>query len=492
MQAADRSSRRGTFPNTGAPEGGRVASTASARPGIPVWPTPRGRWQHYERAAEIASAPDSDRPRALLHHAQALQALGDERRFELLEDAYEALLAAGDEEGAVEADLALVESCYARGDHDRCAEHLDRAAAHVREREPTVAKARATAELARFRLLFDHFEEALGLAQEGLELAKATGLPELGARNLITIGTMRSRDTNLGGLDELKRGIEIAREAGAIRDLARGLNNLAYSYERVADLRRTEELAAESLALFERLGQVEHIRLIRGNTLQFSFASGRWDETERVATEFLAESEAGSPHLLDASALGFRSRIRLGRDEGDAALEDASRALDAARRSRDPDHVAVALQTKAFVQSELGAIEEAAALLDELLPYTFPLGLPEVVLVAERVGRTAEIGAIVDGLPKTPWKIAARATLDGRHADAANVYGEIGTLPDEAHQRLRAAQTFAGAGRREEAEDQLRRSLAFFRSVGATRYMREGEELMAASAYSQTSSRQHR
>ncbi len=214
-----------------------------------------------------------------------------------------------------------------------------------------------------------------------------------------------------------------------------------------------------------------------------SFASGRWDEDERLATEFLAESEAGSPHVLDVHARGFRSRIRLGRDEGDAALDDASRALEAARRSRDPNVVAAALQTKALVQSELGATEEAAALLDELLPYSDSIqyGWPEVVLVAERVGRTAEIRAIVDGLQKTPWKIAALATLDGRHADAANVYGQIGTLPDEAHQRLRAARTLAGAGRREEAMDQLRRSLGFFRSVGATRYIREAELLLETS-----------
>jgi tetratricopeptide (TPR) repeat protein len=332
-------------------------------------------------------------------------------------------------------------------------------------------------------MMFGHFEEALRFAQEGLQLAKATGLPELEARNLITIGTMRSRDNDLGGLEELKSGIEIAREAGAIADLARGLNNLAYSYERVADLRRSEELIAESLALWERLGHVERIRSGRVNMIQWSFTSGRWDESERLANEFLAESEAGSPHNLDFFARVLRSRVRLGRDERDAALEDATRALEGARRSRDPDIVAFALQTKALVQSELGAIEEAAALLDELLPYSDSIqyGWPEVVLVAERVGRTAEIRAVVDGLPKTPWKIAALATLDGRHADAADVYGQIGTLPDEAHQRLRAAQTFAGAGRRAEAEDQLRRSLAFFRSVGATRYIREAEALLETS-----------
>jgi DNA-binding SARP family transcriptional activator/class 3 adenylate cyclase len=444
--------------------------------------------RHYERAAKIAADPDPDRPRAMLHHAQALQALGDGRRFELLEEAHQALLAAGDEEGAVEADLALVESWWSSGDDERCVEHLDRAAALVREREPTVAKARATTTLARFRMMFGHLKEGLRFAQEGLELAKATGLPELEARNLITIGTIRSHDDSHGGLAELERGIEIARDAGAIRELARGLTNLAYWYEGIGDLRRSEALGAESLVLHERLGQVELIRFGRGNMVGAFFASGRWDETERLATEFLAESEAGSPHVLDAYALGLRSRIRLGRNQEDAAIEDASRALETARRSRDSDIVVSALETMALVQSELGATEEAAALLDELLPHAIQYphlirsGWPSVVLVAERVGRTTEIRAILDGLQnEIRWRIAAQDTLDGRHADAADHYAEIGTLPDEAYERLRAARTFAAAGRPAEADNQTRRSLAFFRSAGATRYIREAELLLAGS-----------
>jgi hypothetical protein len=37
-------------------------------------------------------------------------------------------------------------------------------------------------------------------------------------------------------------------------------------------------------------------------------------------------------------------------------------------------------------------------------------------------------------------------------------------------------------GRRREADEQLRSALAFYRSVGATRYIRQGEALLAASA----------
>jgi hypothetical protein len=48
--------------------------------------------------------------------------------------------------------------------------------------------------------------------------------------------------------------------------------------------------------------------------------------------------------------------------------------------------------------------------------------------------------------------------------------------------RLRAAAQLVETGRRSEADEQLQRALAFWRSVGATRYVREGESLLAATA----------
>jgi hypothetical protein len=45
---------------------------------------------------------------------------------------------------------------------------------------------------------------------------------------------------------------------------------------------------------------------------------------------------------------------------------------------------------------------------------------------------------------------------------------------------LRAAEALVREGRRSEADDELKRSLAFWRSVGATAYVREGEALLAA------------
>ena len=48
--------------------------------------------------------------------------------------------------------------------------------------------------------------------------------------------------------------------------------------------------------------------------------------------------------------------------------------------------------------------------------------------------------------------------------------------------RLRGAEALVQAGRRAEADAMLQQALAFYRSVGATRYIREAEALFAASA----------
>ena len=54
--------------------------------------------------------------------------------------------------------------------------------------------------------------------------------------------------------------------------------------------------------------------------------------------------------------------------------------------------------------------------------------------------------------------------------------------PDEALCRLRAGEQVAGEGWRSEADEQFERALAFYRSVGATRYIRKGDTLLGLSA----------
>jgi tetratricopeptide (TPR) repeat protein len=103
--------------------------------------------------------------------------------------------------------------------------------------------------------------------------------------------------------------------------------------------------------------------------------------------------------------------------------------------------------------------------------------------VLTALGRSSDMAAVAENATVSiRWLDGARAYAAGAFEEAADVYAEIGSLPDEAYARLRAAEALVDAGRRAEADAQLQRALAFYRSVGATAYIREAESLFAASA----------
>src|SRR5919202_5948954 len=83
---------------------------------------------------------------------------------------------------------------------------------------------------------------------------------------------------------------------------------------------------------------------------------------------------------------------------------------------------------------------------------------------------------------ETRWLAAAVAIASGDPGGAADIFAEMGHVPEEAWARLHAAATLVAAGRRAAGEAELRRALAFYRRVGATAYVRKGERLLAASA----------
>jgi class 3 adenylate cyclase len=100
----------------------------------------------------------------------------------------------------------------------------------------------------------------------------------------------------------------------------------------------------------------------------------------------------------------------------------------------------------------------------------------------ERFGGTVE--AAQDPQSLAVFITHARLLIaEGRNEEALKLVNEslqTGFLPYNVV--LRAARELVSAGRRAEADEQLRRALAFYRMVGATRYVREGEALLAASA----------
>jgi hypothetical protein len=105
----------------------------------------------------------------------------------------------------------------------------------------------------------------------------------------------------------------------------------------------------------------------------------------------------------------------------------------------------------------------------------------QLAIVLHVLGRAAELTELAVGVPTpTPWLQAATAIAAGEFQRAAEIYADIGSLPDEAFARLRAAEQLLAVGRRAEGNAQLQQALTFYRQVAASGYLREGETLAAS------------
>jgi hypothetical protein len=104
----------------------------------------------------------------------------------------------------------------------------------------------------------------------------------------------------------------------------------------------------------------------------------------------------------------------------------------------------------------------------------------DLAFAAVLVGRTDPFLAAASDARQTRWLAAATAFVRGEYGDAARRFDEIGSVPNAAYARLRGAEALIGEGRREEADAELTKAVAFYHSVRARLYLRTAEELLAA------------
>jgi tetratricopeptide (TPR) repeat protein len=183
--------------------------------------------------------------------------------------------------------------------------------------------------------------------------------------------------------------------------------------------------------------------------------------------------------------------MRVARGDIGGAIDDVSTMLELAAGIKDPQVLYPSRAVAARVFLAADRADDATSQVDTLLAEIGTEGVQDLAgvwalqlaAVMEALERGPEFleNARTLGAP-TPWLEAAKLWADSEFARAADLLSEMGSLPDEALAHLRAAETLVAAGQRAEADEQLRKALALFRSVGATRYIREGEALLAASA----------
>jgi class 3 adenylate cyclase/tetratricopeptide (TPR) repeat protein len=438
----------------------------------------------YGEALELWPQEDAERPRLLFSYGRSLFYSAD-TGADVLTEAAEELLDLGDREAAAEAQTIVGELCWIEGRGDEASKQFRGAVALLADAPPSRAKAHVLGILSRFLMTADRAEEAIRIGSEAFRMADELDLDELRAQLLNSLGVARASIGDLSGLADIERSVEISTRINS-PEAMRAYNNLASTVFALGDLERAYGLYRMARRSAERFGRWRAVRWIETEEMYEFYWRGRWQEALGLATEFIAESEFGTPHIRDVDARLMTSRILLARGETDAALEIAASAVGLAERVSDPQTLfpALALNARAAAAAGTAAADEVAHRLLELWrgsPSTFAsFWTADAAAALSILGRGAELAEVESRiLLRTKWLEAASAFVNVEFLDSARIYAEIGSLPDEAFARLRAAQALAAADRAGEAGEEIAAALDFWRKVGASAYAAEAEALLA-------------
>ena len=425
----------------------------------------------YARGLELSTGREPDHPRLVLDCGIA-KAMADEPAEGLLQRAAAELLERGDTVGAAEAESTLGWLASLRGQaataraHDREALRLCRSAAPSPRKALILIRAGAHEVF-----LAEQRTETLELLREATEIARRERTPELEAEALQFIGLARLDGGDADGIQDLVRALEIGSALESPVSLS-CYGNLADIRTDLGELAEAAELRAAGLRAGERFGMPAQARRFPAGMVADRWYSGDWDGAVAGADAHLAGGESRSQHWIDVDVHIGRGRVRLLRGDLAGAAADADDALRLSRRSAEPFGLFPALAFHARVAAATGgepagSVGEYLELLSRAQPFWAGRSLPDTVGVVARAGRVHELRDLLDRARlQSAWFAAAEAELDGDHARAADRYAEIGSQPDEAAARLRAARAAESGGRGDEARIQRERATAFFDRVG--------------------------
>ena len=431
----------------------------------------------YESALELLPEGDPARARVVYRLVSA-KVHGAYAEPEEFESAANELLAAGERGLAAEAAILAGVTQTNRAKQDAVWPHVDRANELIGDAPPSRSKAFVLHWSALSYSLAGRYEEALEAGRGALEIAEQLGLEDIRANAFSTIGITRIGSGDLGGMEDQEWSVEIARASNSA-DVIRCLGNLASTQLDVGQVQRARETLDQAIVEAQRFGSVWYTDWLGPERVTYLYYEGKWDEAVRLVDELEVEIDQGYVTFMESANRTTRARIRAARGDVDGALRDSRRSLEQSRVAKNPQVLHAALAATAALQIELGHHDQAADMVDELLAdwrmhpgLSSAFWLLDLAYALVPLGRGSELDEILATvrLP-TAWADAARAYASGDAVAAAEVLEGIGALPEVAYVRLRSG-----------VESEVRRALGFFRSVGATRYLNEGEALLAATA----------
>ena len=232
---------------------------------------------------------------------------------------------------------------------------------------PSKEHARALSALAAISMLRGEFQSSIEVAGRAVDMARALSAATELSYALNTMGTSLACLGNVDdGLAALQEALRTARNAGALEDVCRAYNNLAYVLDLADRLDESLEVATDGLIFTRRYGLGHSAgATLRSNAASTLMTLGRWVEADALITEStdklvpsghqlyldlikadldIARGVLRDPGMLDAFAArvgaldepwttgllaSCRAEVLLWRHRSPAALQASTTVLDA-------------------------------------------------------------------------------------------------------------------------------------------------------------------
>lgn len=458
----------------------------------------------FELAGDRAMSLDIGRAAAYFVRAAELHPEGHLQRGELLlkaadrrggspddavrwaEEAVGIFHGAGEEVREGSALITLASVVWVQGDTARSSALESEALEKLERHPPGEELLHAYARIGGSLSIAGRSEEALEIVDRALRLADDLHLQSFLSRLYQFRGIARADLGDPGGVGDLRKALEIARESGDVFAEGVGYANLASN---LLPTSPTEALAAwnEGIAFAVKRGIVGNRYWQLAESTWALFDLGRWDEVIERAIEVVEWAEGGGLMYAGAIAASQHALVLVHRGHPSEAEPLLERFVPVARDAGDPQVVVPALAAAALLAAAKNDLPAAVGFLRDLESRTRtgaslyrPNYLPDVVAIAFAAGEPELGEAFLETEYRSTGRqahsvVAAQAVAaekTGRVEDALALY-EDATRRWDAHPFvLGGAEARHGAGRclvalGRDAETRLREAREMFAQLGA-------------------------
>jgi class 3 adenylate cyclase/tetratricopeptide (TPR) repeat protein len=457
---------------------------------------------YYVRAADLCADDAVDRGELLM---KALRGRGGSvaTAEELANEAVAIFRSAGDElrEGAALTVLASI--VWIRGDTARGNELEFEALAKLERHPPGRELLDAYSRRAGSLAIGGRSSEALEMVDKALRLTEDLDSEGVAARMYQYRGIARADLGDIDGIDDVRKGLQLALDAGDLASAGIGYSNLASNLYPISATGALE-VWEEGIDFAEKRGIVTNRFWQLAESTWPLFDLGRWDEVVSRATEVVEWAESGGLSYGAAIAANQHALVLLHRGDLDGGAALLDKFVPVAREIGDLQVLVPALAASAQLAVARGDVAAAVELAREVETRTRtsgslyrPMHLPALVGIALAGGADDVASAFLqtDYGPAgriahsfvTARAVAAEAagTFDDAlrlYEDAAAGWENYGFVLGHAEAMHGAGRCLVAMGRPQHAATPLREAHAAFARLGARPGAERVDNTLAAAA----------